>query len=182
MSGTRPTAKQTQPKHYQHNLQHELDDWSNSGNRLPRPSLSRNVSEITHGGDSSDSGVCGGEGGGGLGDAMIAVIADSTTAASSEEVISNSSPTNCPRKASSSIDIQPYQVLPYDSRKTNPNPPSSTATGATNATTSVSEGESGSDAGCGGGCDGDSGIVGRVKRRDFSPTVVKNTVTTGAYR
>lgn len=175
---------QPQP-HYKLNLNRQMDEWSSSGNRLPRPSLSRNISEITHGCDSSDSGVCGGgvvrRGVTGGGDAMIAVIADSTTTtASSEEAVSNSSPSGCTRKASSSVDIQPYQVLPYDERKANPNPPSSTATGITNAT--LSGGESESDGGCGGGCDGDSGIVGRVSKKDFSPTVLKDTVTTGAYR
>lgn len=134
------------------------------------------MSEITHGGDSSDSGVCDSKK---CGDAMVAVIADSTTTVSSEEVISNSSPHACSRKASSSIDIQPYQVLPYDVRKANPNPSSSTTTGAT---VSFSEGDSGSDLGCGGGCDDDSGIIGRVHRKDFSPTVIKQTITTGAYR
>lgn len=132
------------------------------------------MTDVTHGGDSSDSGVCGGDGvgGGGGGDAMIAVIADTE---SSEEAISNASPIACSRKASSSVDIEPYQVLPYDARKFNPNPTSST-------TMSLSVDENGSDAGCDGGHDGDSGIVNRVTKTDLSPTVLKQVVTTTAYR
>lgn len=166
------------PQTYGPSRQNQLDDWNNNGTRLPRPSLSRNVSEITHGGDSSDSGVCGGGGGGG--DAMVAVIADSTMS-SSEERFSSSSPAACSRKTSSSIEIQPYQVLPYDANKSNPNPASSITTMPSNASNSLSGGDSGSDGG-GVGCDGDSGIVGRVTKRDFSPTVLKDTITTGAYR
>lgn len=117
-----------------------------------------------------------------MNDAMIAVIADSTNTTSSDDALSNSSAMGCSRKANSSIDIQPYQVLPYVAAKENSISSLVTATGATNATMSLSDRDSGSETGCGGGFDGVSGTVGPAARKEFSPTVVKHTVTTGNYR
>lgn len=181
------------------------------------------------GGDSSDSGVCGGASARprivGGGDAMTAIIADSSTptatSSSSDGRRSSSSATppsarqdalpssgdqpqqaQQQRQRSASDDIQPYQVLPYDDKKMNPNPPSTVNDcGGGSASTIVkssSMAESLCDTGFGvvnsggiakfsgrgSGFDSDSGIVGTrvVTVKEMSPMVFKDTVTTGGYR
>lgn len=192
----------------------------------------RHITEITHGtgggGDSSDSGVCGGASARPReGDAMTAIIADSSTptatSSSSDGRRSSSSatppsalqdalpssgnqqPHQAPQRPqlSASEDIQPYQVLPYDDKKMNPNPPSTVndCGGGGSVSTMVKSSSIGDSlrdtgfgvvnsggvakfSGRGTGFDSDSGIIvaRAVTVKEMSPTVFKDTVTTGGYR
>lgn len=128
---------------------------------------------------------------------MTAVIADSTpnttptvSASSSDErePVRGSSSTppasdsacalsgNRLAASAASVDIQPYQVLPYDPIKMNPNPPSAVTTTTTMTTTLTGDnGDSDSAGGC---------LSGRIQvtKQEFAPTVFTDTITTGGYR
>lgn len=189
-SAGRPLPPTPKTHHHQHQHQTTLAYANDMGDFKPRLSQTslgvRNLSQTTAG-DSSDSGVCGGAtvSGGVGGDAMTAIIADSTTTGSTSGSSSGEEANrSCasPRPAmsgsarttrqlvSASIDIEPYQVLPYDAKKMNPNPPSSATTNG------------GADVAEMGGCDSDSVIVGRVTMKEMSPMVFTDTITTGGYR
>lgn len=148
-----------------------------AASRLPRPKLiSRNVTDVGHG------------------DAMIAVIQDSTASSGEEQPI-NTSP-ECPRSAASTR-FQPYQVLPFDQTKSATTLMSKLKTTENTTTSSsvdsgseLSVGGSGSSSGegivIGGGGGGnssaDSGVTLPMKR-ELAQTILKDTVTTGAgYR
>lgn len=125
--------------------------------RLPRPKLNKNYSEIGHG------------------DAMTAIIQDSTTASSGEEQ-QIKSPIHCSRNSAHS-DFKPYQVLPYDEKKANPN--KSTTTSASN-TAVPSSAESSSEIDL--SKEPDLMMANPIKR-DLSQTILTDTITTGAsYR
>lgn len=204
-SAGRPLPPTPKTHHHQHQHQTTLtytNDFDDYKPRLSQTSLGgRNLLQTTAG-DSSDSGVCGGAtvSGGVGGDAMTAIIADSTTTAGSTSTSSsgedvNRSSTSPPlamfgsacttrQMVSASIDIEPYQVLPYDKKKMNPNPPSSATTNGGSSATVTKSGSTADGAGVAemGGCDSDSVIVGRVTMKEMSPMVFTDTITTGGYR
>lgn len=151
-----------------------------AASRLPRPKLiSRNVTDVGHS----------------CGDAMIAVIQDST-ASSGEEQPLNTSP-ECRSAASSGF--QPYQVLPIDQTKSSTSMMSKIKkTETTNTSSSVDSGSElsvsgsgsssgegiviGGGGGGGGNSSADSGVTMPMKR-ELAQTILKETVTTGAgYR
>lgn len=159
------------------------------------------LSHSSLGGRSADSGVGVGAVSGGVGgDAMTAIIADSTptttgsasastSSSSGEDATTPTLPASgsaCTTRqmVSASIDIEPYQVLPYDVKKMNPNPPSSATTNGGSSATATKSGSNGDIAVVAdvGGCDSDAVIVGRVTMKEMSPMVFTDTITTGGYR
>lgn len=149
--------------------------------RLPRPKLisSKNITNIGH------TGV------------VTAIIQDSTASSSEDQRgynnDANTSP-ECPRSGSDIRSQQqaqqpPFKVLPIDSSSssnigngggepmasTSPATESSTSSDS-NSELSVTDGVGGAVGGDGGGSDGTG------TKREFTPTILKETITTGGYR
>lgn len=126
---------------------------------ITRPTLNKNYTEIGHG------------------DAMTAIIQDSTASSGEEQQLK--SPVTSTRN-SIAEEFQPYQVLPYNEKKSNPNK-SATTTTASNTSSST---ESTSDIGISVTPDIINGQTFTTPiKRDFSQTIFTETVTTGtSYR